>query len=164
MKTAPRKALSFFITALLLSFTTAAGLNIILTSVIFPLVKMYPQIRGVAFFALFLHSLPWLVDILGALIISWIGYIFMPKRIWLFSGLLLLALCVAWPDGSYVLSATQGWGPVLLFTLIFWLGVLKAGLIMFNLVLWIHAVTFFLLAIFAYCLFNTKHQVSIKKF
>lgn len=120
---------------------------------------MYPQIRGATSFALIMHSFPWLIDTLGALFIAWIGYILIPKKVWVFVGVLLLALCIAWPDGSYVLAAsTLGWKSVLLFTPMFWLAVLKAGLVIFNLVLWTHAVVFFSIAILTYILFNRTHR------
>ncbi len=147
------KGLLFFALALVISFLSAASLNFVVFSIIFPFIKTYPQIRGYAVFGIFMHILPWLLEIIGAFLIASSGYFLLHKKVLSFVGLFFVALCTAWPAGSYAsVVKIVGWPSVFEFSLNFWIAFVHIGLVTFNLIPWIYALAFFSFALLIYFL------------
>jgi hypothetical protein len=159
------KVILFIVLALLISFLTGAGFQFMFSALIIPLIKAYPHISGNFAFAIFLHSLPWLIDILGALLLALSGHFLLGKKMWLFLGLSFIALCTAWIAGSYAsIISKVGLVTVFEFPLYFWIGFTHIGLLIFNIVPWIDGLTFISFGILVFYLLSKKLKIKTPLF
>ena len=152
------KAFLFFLLALLISFVTSAGLLFALLNFVFPLVKLYPQIRGHEFVGLFTNILPWLISIFGGFLIGYIGYFLLKKNKVIFTGLFLLSLAIGWIDGTVAsMVGTIGLKSTLLFFVGFWM---KFPSI--NTIYWNSLIPYFAVGILTYVYLYNKRKIPRK--
>ena len=119
----------FFLFALTLTYAAGRALPFILLNGVAPLIHAYPQLRGMFAFDVAIHTLPWIVGIMGVLLLSYAGRYCLRRgsitaRMTLFISLVLLATALGEPTGVFF---ADGWHAVIT-ALYLWLDVLAAAI------------------------------------